>query len=417
MRRFNLLRGFIVDALRFVLQYIQNNKLRTFLSLLGVTIGIFTIVAIFIVIDSMKLGVANSLSRLGNDIVYVEKWPWNGGPNTPWWEYMRRPQPNYLDYLALKNNGRCIASVGMDITTQSVIEYKRLRTEGTRVHGFTPEYTKVYNVEIEKGRFFSTQEFEFGSGVTVLGHTLAYQFFPEGNAIGKTIKVAGFPVQVVGIAEEQGSVTIGQSIDNHVLLPYNYIRRIVNTRWARASIAASALAGISQEEFREDVRQVLRAHRGLRPTQKDNFSLNSLDAMQNQLNNIFANLNLAGILIGGLSILVGGFGIANIMFVSVKERMKIIGIQKSLGAKKWFILLQFLFESTLLSLLGGIFGLLLLRLIATLVGSISSFALVFSFVHLLVGLLLSMGIGIISGYIPARNAANLDPVKAIDASI
>ncbi len=416
-KRLNLTQGLVIDAISFVLQYIRSNKLRTFLSLLGVTIGIFTIVAIFIVIDSMKEGVTASLSKLGNNVVYVEKWPWQGGPDSPWWKYARRPQPKYDDYLALKNNGRCIASVGMRLATRTTVEYKHNRTEGTQLFGFTPEFAKVLDIDIEKGRFFSQQEYDQGSSSVVLGHTLAYQLFPDGNAVGKTIKVAGFPILIIGITKEQGSSIFGMSVDENVLVTYNYIRRIVNTRRSYASIALTSLAGYSKEEFMDDARRVLRAQHGLRPTQEDDFSLNSLDAMQSQLDSVFGALNLAGLLIGGVSILVGGFGIANIMFVSVKERTKIIGIQKSLGAKKWFILLQFLFESTLLSLLGGLFGLVLLRIIAQIVGSATDFTLSFAFTHLFFGLVLAVIIGVISGYLPARNAANLDPVKAIDSSI
>lgn len=416
-KRLNLTQGLVRDAISFVLQYIRTNKLRTLLSLLGVTIGIFTIVAIFIVIDSMKNSVSASLSKLGNNIVYVEKWPWSGGPDTPWWKYARRPQPKYDDYLALKTNARCIASVGMRLNTLTSVEYKNNRTTGTEITGFTPEFANVLGVDIEKGRFFSQQEYDQGTSSVVLGHTLAYQLFPDGNAVGKTIKIAGFPIRVIGVAKEQGSSMFGMTIDENGLVTYNYIRRIVNPNRSYASIAITSLAEYSKDEFLDDARRVLRAHRGLRPAQEDNFSLNSLDSMQDQLNSIFGALNLAGFLIGGLSILVGGFGIANIMFVSVKERTKIIGIQKSLGAKKWFILLQFLFESTLLSLLGGLFGLILLRSIAFIVGNVSSFTLTFSVSHLIFGLLLAVVIGIISGYLPARNAAALDPVKAIDTSI
>ncbi len=417
LKRIYLTQGLVVDALGFVIQYIRSNKLRTFLSLLGVTIGIFTIISIFIVIDSMKQGIVSSLSKLGSSVVYVDKWPWVGGANVQWWKIRRFPQPNYDDYLALRQNGRCIASVGMRVYKSSTVEYKRLRAENIDVLGFTPEYSMVIDAEMERGRFFSTQEFDMGAGVAILGHTIAYQLFPDGNAVGKTIKVAGFPIQVIGVTEEQGSSMFGLSVDENVLVTYNYIRKIVNTRRAMVTIAVSALAGYDQEEFINDVRRVLREHRGLRPTQDDNFSVNTVESAQKELDKIFGALNLAGILIGGLSILVGGFGIANIMFVSVKERTKIIGIQKSLGAKRWFILLQFLFESTLLSLLGGGLGLLLLRLIAAVVSKFSSFVLIFAPINLVFGLLLAIVIGVISGYLPARSAAKLDPVKAIDSSI
>lgn len=417
LKRIHLTQGLVIDALGFVLQYIRSNKLRTFLSLLGVTIGIFTIISILIVIDSMKHGVVSSLSKLGGSVVYVDKWPWMGGPNIQWWKIRRYPQPNYDDYVALQQQGRCIGSVGVRVYKSSTVEYKRLRAEDINVLGFTPGYAMVIDAEIERGRFFSSQEFDAGGGVAILGHTIAYQLFPDGNAVGKTIKVAGFPVQVIGVTAEQGSSMFGLSVDENVLVTYNYIRKIMNMRWATVTIAVNALAGYDQEELVSDVRRILRARRGLRPTQEDNFSINTVESAQKELDKIFGALNLAGILIGGLSILVGGFGIANIMFVSVKERTKIIGIQKSLGAKRWFILLQFLFESTLLSLLGGGLGLLLLRLIAVAVSKFSSFVLIFAPMHLVFGLLLAVVIGVISGYLPARSAAKLDPVKAIDSSI
>lgn len=414
--RLHLTQGLTRDAILFVLQYIRSNKVRTFLSLLGVTIGIFTIVSIFIVIDSMKQGVTNSLSKLGNNTVYVDKWPWGGGPNYQWWKYERRPEPSYEDYMAIKNNGHCVASVGIRVGTSTSIAYKDNRIEKSRIIGFTPDFVETLNVDLEKGRFFSTQEYENGTAMVILGHTIANQLFPNGDGVGKTIKIGGFPVRIIGVAKEQGNTIFGLSVDERALLTYNYIRRLVNRR-ARVTIAVSALAQFSKEELEADVRRVLRAHRGLRPIQEDTFALNSIDSGKEQLDNIFGALNMAGILIGGLSILVGGFGIANIMFVSVKERTKIIGIQKALGAKKWFILLQFLFEAVLLSLFGGILGLATLRILALLVGNVAGFELVFSFIHLVIGLMLAVIIGIASGYLPARNAANLDPVKAIDASI
>lgn len=405
------------DGMMFVLHYIRSNKLRTLLSLLGVMIGIFTIIAIFVVFDSLKRDVSSSLSMLGTNAVVVSKWPWTNDMEYPWWVYSNNPQPSYDDFLAISRRSKNAGSVAISAWMSRTIKHESQEVESAGISGISSGIEQIMRFDMAVGRMFSQAEYRDGQYLCVLGWELGNQLFPDRSPLGQEVQVEGRSLRVIGLLARQGESFTGMSSDDKLVIPYQTMRKMANMRRVGTSIYVQPRAGVSSEELRADLHRVLRATRRLKPKQMDNFVLNESQGMMEEIERMFAVINLAGWLIGGFSILVGGFGIANIMFVSVKERTKIIGIQKALGAKRWFVLLQFLFESTALSLLGGVLGILLLWVLVQVVGGILPFPIVLSGKNILLGLGISCVIGILSGYVPARAASRLDPVVAIDTVV
>ena len=252
-----------------------------------------------------------------------------------------------------------------------------------------------------------------GKNHVLIGYDIAFALFGSLDVIGERIKLGGRKVLVIGVFAKEGEDITGNSLDTGVLIPINFGRNIMNIRKADPLIMAKAKEAVSKEELKDELRGVMRSIRKLKPKMSDNFALNEISVITTALDSIFSVIGMAGWVIGGFSILVGGFGIANIMFVSVKERTKLIGIQKALGAKNNFILMQFLLESVILCLIGGILGLLLVFMLATVATSISDFSIQLSMENIILGLSVSIIIGIFSGIVPALSAARLDPVEAI----
>jgi len=281
-------------------------------------------------------------------------------------------------------------------------------------------YKDIFNVPIERGRYFTENESNKGNNVAVIGANIAKALFGNESSLGKEIKIKGQKYFIIGVMEKEGESFMGTpSNDDNCIIPYTSFRKIYNTgtgRWNEksSSIGIKGLAedvGLVQMEY--ELKGLLRSRRGLRPKDADNFALNRPEAIMKIIGGVFDVIGVAGWIIGGFSILVGGFGIANIMFVSVRERTNIIGIQKSLGAKNYFVLFQFLFESVFLSFLGGGIGLLLVFLLSLI--SLGSLELVLTLRNVALGIGVSVTIGMIAGIVPAAMAARMDPVEAIRA--
>jgi len=357
-----------------------------------------------------------SVDKLGSNSIYIGKWPWIGDSNFPWWKYMQRPVPNFRDLEQLKKRVADADGISYEIAFDSrTIKYQSHTVSGGQINAVSQDHYKVWNFDLSEGRYFTDMESNAGAPVAVIGNDIATGLFPGGTAVGKKIKVMGRYVTIIGVFTKEGQDMLGNSDDNNVLLPINFVKNIINVQSDdyQPQIVVRGNKNVSFEQIHSELEQVMRAIRRLRPDEVDNFELNSSTVISNSLDQLFGILNVGGAIIGGFSILVGGFGIANIMFVSVKERTNIIGIQKSLGAKNYFILLQFLIESVVLCIMGGLIGLTLVYLGTFGIKAMFDVKVVLDINNIILGLSISVSIGIISGIIPAYFASRLNPVEAI----
>ncbi len=392
------------------------NKLRTFLSLFGITIGIFAIITVFTVLDWMESSIRENIASLGDNTIYVHKWPWGMNPDLKWWEIIKRPVPTFDEYEELKTRLSTADEVCFAIQTNVTVKYKNNSADNIVYFSYTYGYENIRSFEIEKGRYFSLFEANSGKNVVIMGASIAEKLFENINPVGKTITVRGKKLRVVGVVKKEGVGGIGDNgFDEDIMVPINFTRNVVDIRMERLNpmIIVKSRDDISVTELRDDLTATLRAIRRLKPKEKDDFALNQASLITQGFESVFAGINVGGWIIGGFSILVGGFGIANIMFVSVKERTKIIGIQKALGAKNNFILQQFLYESILLSLVGGVLGLIMVWIGTIVMNQVWDLNIHITLDNILLALFISGSIGVISGYTPARTAAKLDPVDAI----
>ncbi len=403
----------LIESFWFAINAIIVNKVRTVLSLLGITIGIFSIISVFTVFDSLEMAITNSLSTLGNDVLFVTKWPLIGDANMPWWKYWNRPEPSINDLKEIQRRTQAAEAATINFGLSRTIKYQSNYVENATVNAISQDYDKVISFEIADGRYFTSIESASGKPVALIGNEIATNLFGSVDPIGKDIKVMGSKVEVIGVIKKEGSDNFGNSHDTQILVPINFARNHVNTREIQMTIMVKAKPNVSADELKDELTGVMRSIRKLKPSAEDNFEIGEISMLTAFFDKIFGVIGIVGWIIGGFSLLVGGFGIANIMFVSVKERTSQIGIQKSLGAKNHFILFQFIFEAVFLSLFGGVIGLILVY-IGTLIAEKSiGMQLYLTSGNILIALVVSGLIGLIFGFIPAYNAARLDPVKAM----
>ncbi len=385
------------------------------LSLLGITIGIFTIIFVFSAVDSLRAKLQASVDKLGSKTVFVQKWPWGGFGDYPWWKYVNRPEPSLRDYQLLKDRLEYAQGVSYEISAnERTVKYRANSVEGAGIRAASQDFNKTWNLDFQEGRYFTENEGKAGSPVVLIGADIAEGLFNGATAVGKSIVVMGRKLNVIGVFKKEGEDMMGMSQDKNIVMPLNFAKGIMDVESDRydPTITVRGYEHIALDEIESEIRGAMRSIRRIKPGAEEDFALNKSTIASQQLDKMFGMVNLAGWVIGGFSILVGGFGIANIMFVSVKERTNIIGIQKSLGAKNYFILLQFLFESIVLCLLGGLLGLFLVYLVTLLTKS-GGFEITLFLSNIILGIGVSLAIGTISGFWPAYSASRLDPVEAI----
>jgi putative ABC transport system permease protein len=415
-----LLTRLILESFSFAFGSLRGNKLRTFLSLLGITIGIFAIISVFTVIDSLEGYIRNSLNSLGSNMVYIQKWPWappEGESEYPWWKYLNRPVPKMEEAEEIIRKSKNIEDAVFFFGFNRTVQFEDSKAENTEVLATTHDLINTWSLEIEKGRYFTESESNSGASVAILGNEIATRLFDQVNPVGKEIKMQGYRFLIIGVYTKQGTDMFGTSMDKRIHIPVVFAMNMVDVRDRDQgqTINVKAKPDADRDEFIAELNGLMRSLRRLKPLEENDFAINEVSLISNRFDAFFKVFNFAGWIIGGFSILVGGFGIANIMFVSVKERTKIIGIQKALGAKKYFILLQFIFEAVVLSMVGGVLGLILIFIGTTIFSYVADMTIALSMANIILGLTISGVIGVLAGFIPALSASRLDPVTAMNS--
>jgi putative ABC transport system permease protein len=404
------------ESFLFANDSLRQNKLRTFLSVLGVTIGIFMIILVFSAVDSLRANLQKSVDKLGNNSIYIQKWPWVGGDDFPWWKYMQRPDPKLREYDEVVRRSQTAMAVSYEISIDNrTVKYQDHTVEGAEIGAVSQDHNKTWNFDMSQGRYFSEMESYSGSPVAITGFDIAENLFPNGDAIGKQVKILGRYVTIVGVIKKEGNDMLGNSDDKQILLPINFAKNVLDVQNGNYNpvIVVRGRDGLSDVQVEDEMRGIMRSIRRLKPGQDDNFELNKLTIISNQMDVVFGFMHTVGMIIGLFSVAVGGFGIANIMFVSVRERTNIIGIQKSLGAKNYFILLQFLIEAIFLCIMGGVVGLILVYGATAGITAATGFIMTLDVKNIIIGIGTSVTIGMAAGIIPAYSAAKMDPVEAI----
>lgn len=399
------------------LQELRVNRLRTFLSLLGITIGIFCIIAVLTVLDSMRNNIQTEVNTLGSDVLYIGRWPWmDEGGEYKWWEFLRRPNMTPRELQAVENNVPNVAFATLCLQLRVNVKYVDQELESVQGYAVLNNFDRVQNIEIEDGRYLSAAELSGNSNAVVLGRRVYEDLFPGNvNAIGKSVSFMGKQYNVIGIMKKVGQNMAGFDFDNGVIYSYYSAASVVDVQSLNYEpvLMVKIAAGKSVEEVKYEVRGALRTMRKVQPGEPDDFAVNQLSQISERLDMLFGMINVIGSIIGGFSLLVGSFGIANIMFVTVKERTKIIGLKKAIGARSKSILLEFLIEAVTLCIAGGLIGIIVVLLLSLLLNYGFDFPITLSVKNFFVGISISAIVGIIAGFIPARAASKLDPVVAI----
>ncbi len=402
-------------------QQLVANKLRSFLSLLGITIGIFCIIGVKSAVNSLEDNIRGSLEKLGNDVIYIEKFSWAEDPGANYWKWMRRPNFSFSEYEVLRDNLDNADLIGYwQFLGAKTVKWHSNSVERVFLLGMTEDCRDLFHLEFDgDGRYFSPVEYQNGTDVCILGGVIAEEIFGvDVDPLEKEVNVSGRKLRVVGVLKKSGKELLKPfNFDNGILVGYNLARRGFGVRakgdFDRTSLLVKAKSGVDLEVMKDEITGVLRGERRIKPREENNFALNTLSVLSGLFDSVFGTLNIAGFIIGIFALFVGMFSVANIMFVSVKERTNIIGIKMALGAKRWFILLEILFEAVALCIVGGLIGLSLIWMVTFAISQAMDFDIHLSFSNTLIGILTSILVGVLSGLIPAAQASRMDPVEAI----
>lgn len=399
-------------------QSLVANKLRTFLSLLGITIGIFCIIAVKSAVDSLEESIVSGFNELGSDVIYIEKNPWKNMDREEWLRYQRRPNQTFDEYELLKERTELVDKITFaGFASSKTIKYLNNSVSQAFTMGTTMEYKDVFSIDIKKGRYWTQQEYNSGANVVILGFKVSEALFQSIDPIGKIIKLNGQNYTVIGVLKSEGDNMFNfVNYDTSIWVSFNNLKKMVNTGEDSnigRLLAVKAKDGVEIDELKDELVGAMRSIRKLRPKEDENFSLNELSMLSQVIDSVFGVLNIAGFIIGIFALIVGMFSVANIMFVSVKERTNIIGIKKAIGAKKFVVLLEFLIEAVILCILGGAIGLGLVFIVLKVISGVIPFQMGMSLGNVITGVLVSIVVGIIAGVIPAIQASNMDPVEAM----
>ena len=398
----------IKEGLAISFQAIRANKMRSILTTLGIVIGIVSVTLMGTAIEGLSRGFNDSISKIGADVLYVQKWPWFGGAE--WWKYRNRKDVKYPQFEAVERHATLIKSVTPICWTQSTVKYKNQSSDGVLTLGANDQYLETSGISMDLGRFFNQAESDGGRPVCVLGSEVADNLFPNETPLGKTIRIGTSTFRVIGVVEKQGSFLGLESLDNRIVIPIeSFFRKFGANRGIQINVKAADIKNL--DDTKEELRGIIRKARHVPPKAEDDFAINQQELFVQTFNAIGVVVAGIGLFITALSLFVGAIGIMNIMFVSVTERTKEIGIRKAIGARRGTILLQFLIESAALSLIGGIIGIIISYPLSLLINQILPTSMPISVVA--IAILISIIVGVVSGFLPANRASKLDPVEAL----
>ncbi len=404
----------LLNSLRLTFQELKVNKLRTALSLTGVAFGIFCIIGVLATVNSLEQNIQNEVKSLGSNTIYIDKWDYSGGPNQPMWKMRARPVMKIEEAALIRERSTLTGEITFLIQTMANISHKNDMLENARVYGINEEQIAIQPLEFEAGRFFSSSEFINGTNNCIIGYENAINLFGNSErALGKQVEIKGKRATIIGVIRKEGKNFIGWDYDNCIMLNNKFARQIFEPEFSNPILIAKGKEGVSTEALLQELKGIMRQIRRISPTQEDNFSLNSVEAFSKAISQSFVTINIVGAIIGSISLIVGMFGIANIMFVTVKERTAVIGLKKAIGARKGTILFEFLLEAAVLCILGGAIGLLFVYILTLILSGPLEFPVYISLPMLMSTVLICLVVGILAGIIPASRAAKLDPVVAI----
>jgi putative ABC transport system permease protein len=403
------------EGLSIALIAVRSNPLRSALTMIGIIIGIFTVTLMGAFLNGMDQLLRKTASSMMTDVYYVDKWSWGGGD----WRLMRnRPdiQEEYLNQLKGKMTTAAAFSLSMGKWDQQA-KYKNRSVEHMNTNGVDEGYLQTQSTEIQYGRFFTTSELSSARPVCIIGYEVANKLFPNSSPLGEVIRVSGYPLQIIGVTKRVGGLFSTFTVDNSVIMPFKTMESAYGQKHQSVTIAVRAKSVEHKLDTKDEIEFNMRQIRHLKPNEDLNFGINNQDIFNQQIDGLTNILSIVGFMITGLSLLVGGIGILNIMYVSVKERTREIGIRKAVGATQRSLVFQFLYEATMLSLVAGSIALLLAYPVTVVVNNIllsdSDLQISFPIAYAGIGLGLSMAIGIIFGIAPALKASRLDPVDAL----
>jgi putative ABC transport system permease protein len=396
------------------LQDINANRFRTFLSLLGIAIGIFCMTGVLSAINSLAYNINKDLSSIGSNTLFISKWQWNNSSNNIK-KIAARPSVTWQDYMAIKENAKQLQHACFITSETITLEHNNSTIAPVFMYASDEQFLKVQDLTLVTGRLFSTTESINATQSVIIGNNIAEQLFGNAEAaLAQSFLVKNKIVQVIGVLKKYGrNILQGWDFDNAIIVNYHFYANHLHNKRNESFIMAKPKSDVNISNFNAETKNILRNKRGLKPTDEDNFSINTIGVFMNNINNISNYVKFAGGFIAFFSLLVGAFGVANIMYVAVKERTKLIGIKKAIGAKAKTIQLEILIESVILCLIGATIGLLLLFVSVYFFSNLFGFKIIISWVELIFTFIITMCIGIFSGWFPAKSAAKLNPVVAI----
>ncbi len=397
------------EIFKMALGSLRANKMRSLLTTLGIVIGITTIIAIVSIVEGLNDAFAAELESIGQGVLYIQKYPW---ASNDWRKFRHYPDIGMKEYEAVAAEATMVAGQSPTKFARKTIKWKNRSMDLVQVMGVNSQYATIRNVFPAKGRFFIPADIERGRMICLLGHKAAESLFGIRNPIGQRIRIGKDRFEVIGVIAKRGDF-FDQNLDQFVLIPYTTFGKTITRRRPRFTLAVKVAPHATMAAAKDELRGILRRVRKVPLNKPDNFSINEVDVLRELYNKLTGSLYAAMFAVAGISLLVGGIGIMNIMLVSVTERTREIGVRKALGARQRWILLQFLFEAMVIASIGGVFGVLggagvakLVALTTPLPASVKGWSVV-------VGIVFSSAVGVFFGYFPARSAAKKDPIDAL----